>query len=147
MPIIAEEFIPRIFLPQLTALRDAIFVRVLPAFEWLESEAEQIQLETLEQLNANANEAEINLITTAFECPLFLAPASKPVRLLRFALGSTKRRRVMWASLGKKTRLRERMLQVCLCLESGLYFDNHRVPDRSRQETYLAPETQRGFPK
>jgi hypothetical protein len=56
MPIIAEVFIPKIFLPQLTALRDAIFERVLPAFEGIESEAEQIQREAFEQLCANADE-------------------------------------------------------------------------------------------
>lgn len=56
MPIIAEEFIEWVFLPQLTALRDAIFERVLPAFERLESEAEQIESETFERLNTNASE-------------------------------------------------------------------------------------------
>jgi hypothetical protein len=56
MPIIAEVFIERIFLPQLTALRDAIFERVLPAFDGIGSEAEKIQREAFEQLCEIADE-------------------------------------------------------------------------------------------
>jgi len=56
MPIIAEDVIPRMFLPQLTALRNCIFGRVLPAFDQVESEADQIQREALERLAATANE-------------------------------------------------------------------------------------------
>lgn len=56
MPIIAETVIPRIFLRQLMALRNVIFLRVLPAFESIQSEAEQIESETFERLSENANE-------------------------------------------------------------------------------------------
>jgi len=56
MPIVPEVVIPRMFLPQLAALRDAIFVRVLPAFDKLESEADQIEDETFERLGASAGE-------------------------------------------------------------------------------------------
>jgi hypothetical protein len=72
MPIIAEEFIERIFLPQLTALRDAIFVRVLPAFERLESEAAQIERETFEHFGANADEYtdEAKIAESAFDAGL-----------------------------------------------------------------------------
>jgi hypothetical protein len=72
MPIIAEDFIPGIFLPQLRALRDAIFERVLPAFEGIESEAEKIEREVFQQLCANANEYsdESHLAELAFNAGL-----------------------------------------------------------------------------
>ncbi len=72
MPIIIEDFIQRMFFPQLTALRNAIFVRVLSAFDRLESEAHQIELETLERLNANASEYSdgADIAETAFEAGL-----------------------------------------------------------------------------
>ena len=56
MPIIAEQVIPGMFLPQLTALRDVIFDRVLPAFDQLDSEANEIEREALARLEANATE-------------------------------------------------------------------------------------------
>lgn len=56
MPIVAEDVIPAMFLPELAALREAAFTRILPAFEGLESEAEAIQQDAYERLNTNATE-------------------------------------------------------------------------------------------
>lgn len=56
MPIIAEDVIPTLFLPELAAFRDAIFTRMLPTFDSIESEAEQIEAEAFARLSAAADE-------------------------------------------------------------------------------------------
>jgi hypothetical protein len=72
MPIVAEDVIPSMFLPELAALRQTIFGRILPAFDGLEMEAEQIQREALKRLQANANEYSdaADLAEAAFEAGL-----------------------------------------------------------------------------
>ncbi len=72
MPIVAEDVIPSMFLPELAALRETVFARILPAFDGLESEAEAIQREALEQLNAKATEYSdgADLAEAAFEAGL-----------------------------------------------------------------------------
>jgi len=72
MPIVAESLIPRMFLPQLVALRQAIFVRVLPAFDHIEAEADEIQAKTLDRLQEYTNEDSdpADIAEAAFEAGL-----------------------------------------------------------------------------
>lgn len=56
MPIVAEPVIPSLFLPQLRALRRVIFDRVLPIFASIDSEAEQVERDSLSALLAAADE-------------------------------------------------------------------------------------------
>jgi len=56
MPIFAEDIISRMFLPELATLRDAIFARVLPAFDHIEAEAAQIERQTFHRFKTTANE-------------------------------------------------------------------------------------------
>ena len=56
MPIIPEDVIPSMFLPQLAALRESIFSRFLPTFDSIEAEAKAIEAEAYARLRAGATE-------------------------------------------------------------------------------------------
>jgi hypothetical protein len=56
MPIIADIWIPELFIPQLRVLRKTIFERLLPTFDNIEAEGNQVAEETFQRFIANANE-------------------------------------------------------------------------------------------
>lgn len=69
MPILERDVIPNLFLPQITALREAIFNRILPAFDRLDAEAKEIEQEAWEGFNRHAGEDDdpASLAEAAFE--------------------------------------------------------------------------------
>ena len=56
MPISPEHVIPQMYLPQLAALREAIFARILPPFDGIDEEAGEVEREALERLEEYAHE-------------------------------------------------------------------------------------------
>ena len=72
MPIVAESVIQRMFLPQIAVLRQTIFERVLPAFDQIEVEANQVEAKALDRLEENFNEDSdpADIAEAAFEAGL-----------------------------------------------------------------------------